>query len=153
MEVRAVKGMNDILPEEAARWQSIENTFRAHAELYGYGEIRTPLIEHTELFIRQIGETTDVVEKEMYSFERHGDALTVRPENTAGVARAYVEHTVHAREPVTRWYYLGSTFRGERPAKGRFRRFSQLGCELIGDPGPLSDAEMIELVDAFLRKR
>lgn len=152
MELRAVKGMNDILPGEVERWQALENAFRAHAELYGYAEARTPLLEHTALFARQIGETTDVVEKEMYSFQRHGDELTVRPEGTASLARAYVEHSVHAREPVTRWYYLGPMFRGERPAKGRYRQFHQIGTELYGDPGPFSDAELIEMLASFLRR-
>ncbi len=142
--------MNDILPDEAARWQKLESAFRTHVSRYGYDEVRTPIIEHTALFSRQMGETTDVVEKEMYSFERHENALTVRPEGTAGAARAYVEHHVHAREPVSRWYYLGPMFRGERPAKGRYRQFYQAGCELYGDPGPMADAEMIEMVYSYL---
>ena len=116
--LRAVRGMNDILPEEVVRWQRLEAAFRRHAELHGYAEVRTPLIEHTALFRRQVGETTDIVEKEMYSFERHGDDLTVRPEGTAGAARAYVEHQVATQEPVSRWYYLGPMFRGERPGEG-----------------------------------
>ncbi len=145
MKIRAVRGMNDILPEEARRWHRVEATFRRVAELYGYGEVRTPMIEDTALFVKQIGETTDVVEKEMYSFTRHDNALTVRPEGTAGAARAYVEHGIANKEPVTRWYYVGPMFRGERPAKGRYRQFYQAGCELYGDPGPVSDAEMIEL--------
>ncbi|WP_437720037.1 histidine--tRNA ligase [Sorangium sp. So ce861] len=152
MELRAVRGMNDILPEEVERWHKLEGAFRLHAELHGYAEVRTPLLESTELFQHQMGETTDVVEKEMYSFERHGDQLTVRPEGTAGAARAYVEHAVHAKEPVTRWYYLGPMFRGERPAKGRYRQFYQAGCELFGDPGPLCDAETIDLVATFLQR-
>src|SRR5262245_46700191 len=146
MELRAVRGMNDILPDEVVRWHRLEAAFRGHAELHGYAEVRTPLVEFTSLFARQIGESTDVVEKEMYSFEHHDDALTLRPEGTAGAARAYVEHQLASREPVSRWYYLGAMFRGERPAKGRYRQFYQSGCELYGDPGPLCDAEMIELV-------
>lgn len=138
--------MNDILPDEARNWHRVESVFRKTAELYGYGEVRTPIIEDTSLFVRQIGESSDVVEKEMYSFERHNDALTVRPEGTAGAARAYVEHGMWAKEPISRWYYLGPMFRGERPAKGRYRQFYQAGCELYGDPGPVCDAEMIELV-------
>lgn len=152
MELRAVRGMNDILPEEALRWQALEAAFRAHAELHGFAEIRTPALESTALFTRQIGETTDVVEKEMYTFERHSESLTLRPEGTAGAARAYVEHNVHAKEPVTRWYYLGPMFRGERPAKGRYRQFYQAGCEHFGDPGPLCDAEMIDFTASFLRR-
>lgn len=144
--------MNDILPEEAHRWHHLEAAFRAHAELHGYAEVRTPALEHTALFRRQIGETTDVVEKEMYSFDRHGEELTLRPEGTAGAARAYVEHGLQAKEPVTRWYYLGPMFRGERPAKGRYRQFYQAGCEHFGDAGPLADAEMIDFIASFLRK-
>ena len=144
--------MNDILPDEVVRWQRLEAAFRRHAELHGFAEVRTPLIEQTSLFRRQVGETTDIVEKEMYSFERHGDDLTVRPEGTPGAARAYVEHQVATKEPVTRWYYLGPMFRGERPAKGRYRQFFQAGCELYGDPGPLADAEMINLVCGFFRE-
>jgi histidyl-tRNA synthetase len=150
MELRAVKGMNDILPDEAARWQRLESAFRSHVSHYGYDEVRTPLLEQTALFTRQMGETTDVVEREMYSFVRHNDALTVRPEGTAGAARAYVEHHVHTREPVSRWFYLGPMFRGERPARGRYRQFYQAGCEVYGDPGPMVDAEMIEMVYAYL---
>jgi histidyl-tRNA synthetase len=153
MELRAVKGMNDILPDEAVRWQRLEAAFREHVRLHGYDEVRTPILESTALFQRQIGETTDVVEKEMYSFERHGDALTVRPEGTAGAARAYVEHKVHTKEPVSRWYYLGPMFRGERPAKGRYRQFYQAGCEVYGDPGPLADAEMIDMIFSLLTTR
>jgi histidyl-tRNA synthetase len=151
MQLTAVRGMNDILPEETARWQHLEDAFRRAAELHGYEEVRTPLIEQTALFAREIGETTDVVEKEMYSFERHGDRLTVRPEGTASAARAYVEHTVHAKQPVSRWYYLGPMFRGERPAKGRYRQFHQAGCEHYGDAGPLCDAEMVSFLVGFLQ--
>jgi len=144
--------MKDILPEQVVLWQRVEHEFRTVAERYGFREVRTPLIEHTELFVRQIGEGTDVVEKEMYSFERHSDRLTVRPEGTASAARAYVQHTVYAREPVTRWYYLGPMFRAERPAKGRYRQFFQAGCEHLGDPGPLCDAEMIEMTARLIER-
>ena len=151
MDLRAVRGMNDILPEEMGRWHRLEAAFRDSAELHGYAEVRTPLLELTTLFAREIGETTDVVEKEMYSFERHGELLTVRPEGTAGAARAYVEHGVHSKEPVSRWYYLGPMFRGERPAKGRYRQFYQAGCEIYGDAGPICDAELIDFLACFLR--
>jgi histidyl-tRNA synthetase len=144
--LRAVKGMNDILPDEIGRWHRLEKTFRATVELYRYEEVRPPLVEPTALFVRQIGEVTDIVEKEMYSFVHHDDELTLRPEGTAGVARAYVEHNVHAREPVSRWYYLGPMFRAERPQKGRYRQFYQAGCEVFGDPGPAIDAEMIDML-------
>jgi histidyl-tRNA synthetase len=137
--------MHDILPEQAVRWQWLEDRFRALVTRYGFGEVRTPLLEPTELFVRGIGEATDVVEKEMYSFDRHDDRLTVRPEGTASCVRAYVQHNVAGLEPVTRWYYVGPMFRAERPAKGRFRQFHQAGCEIYGDAGPLCDAELIAL--------
>ncbi len=143
--------MKDILPDQSARWQRLEQTFRDIVSRYGYGEVRTPLLEATELFVREIGEDTDVVAKEMYSFERHDDKLTVRPEGTAGAARAYVQHNVQAVEPVSRWYYLGPMFRAERPAKGRYRQFHQAGCEIYGDPGPGCDAEMIAMCSEVVR--
>jgi histidyl-tRNA synthetase len=143
--------MKDILPEQATRWQRLEQTFRSLVSRYGYGEVRTPLLEPTELFVREIGEDTDVVSKEMYSFERHEDRLTVRPEGTASAARAYVQHAVAAVEPVSRWYYLGPMFRAERPAKGRYRQFHQAGCEIYGDPGPACDAEMIDMCAELVR--
>lgn len=152
MKLRAVKGMHDILPDEIGRWHRLEAAFRAMASRHGYEEVRTPLCEPTSLFVRSIGEATDVVEKEMYSFQRHDDELTLRPEGTAGAARAYLEHTVHARQAVTRWYYLGPMFRGERPARGRQRQFHQAGCEIYGDAGPVADAEMIDMLVGFLRE-
>ncbi len=150
MKLRAVKGMHDILPDEIGRWHRLEAAFRAMASRHGYEEVRTPVCEPTPLFVRSIGEATDVVEKEMYSFRRHDDELTLRPEGTAGAARAYLEHTVHARQAVTRWSYLGPMFRGERPARGRQRQFHQAGCEIYGDPGPVCDAEMIDMLVGFL---
>jgi histidyl-tRNA synthetase len=150
MNLRAVKGMNDILPDEIDRWHRLEDTFRATAELCGYAEARTPVVEPTPLFVRSIGEVTDIVEKEMYSFERHGDPLTLRPEGTAGITRAYIEHNVQEREPVSRWYYLGPMFRAERPQKGRYRQFYQAGCEVFGEPGPSVDAEMIDMLAGFM---
>ena len=146
MKFRAVKGMNDILPQEVQRWQHLESTFRRTVESYGYKEVRTPVLEPTALFVRSIGETTDVVEKEMYSFQHHKEALTLRPEGTASAARAYVQHSVSGLEPVTAWYYLGPMFRAERPQRGRYRQFYQAGCELFGDAGPACDAEMIEML-------
>jgi histidyl-tRNA synthetase len=149
--LRAVRGMNDILPEESPRWQHVEGRYRALAARYGYGEARFPLLEPTALFVRSIGETTDIVEKEMYTFVDKGEhSLTLRPEGTASAVRAFVEHSAHAQKPVTKWFYLGPMFRRERPAKGRFRQFHQLGAELFGDPGPHCDAEMIDMVVAFL---
>jgi histidyl-tRNA synthetase len=147
--IRAVKGMNDVLPDEIGRWHRVERTFARTMSLHGFREVRTPYVEPTPLFARTVGETTDIVEKEMYSFEHHGDLLTLRPEGTAGAARAYVEHNVHAREPVTRWWYAGPMFRAERPQRGRYRQFYQLGAEVFGDEGPGCDAEVIDLLTQF----
>lgn len=149
--VKAVKGMNDILPAEIGRWHAVEGAFARAMQRLGYREIRTPYLEPTPLFVRTIGETTDVVEKEMYSFVHHNEPLTLRPEGTAGAVRAYVEHGVHNNEPVTRWYYLGPMFRAEKPQRGRYRQFYQLGAECLGDPGPGCDAEMIDALVGFLR--
>lgn len=151
MQYRAAKGMNDILPDEVRRWQALETAFRTTVERYGYGEVRTPLLEPTELFVRSVGETTDIVQKEMFTLDHHGDSLTLRPEGTASAARAYVEHAVQGREPLTRWYYLGAMFRAERPQRGRYRQFYQAGCEIFGDPGPACDAEMIDMLYRFFR--
>lgn len=150
--VRAVKGMNDILPAEIGRWHAIEAAFARTMQRLGYREIRTPYLEPTNLFVRTIGEETDVVQKEMYSFTHHDEPLTLRPEGTASAIRAYVEHSVHANEPVTRWYYGGPMFRAERPQRGRYRQFYQLGAECIGDPGPGCDAEMIDALVGFLQE-
>ena len=151
--LRAVKGMNDVLPEEMPRWHRVEDTFRRLTERYGYGEVRTPIVEPTQLFVRSIGEVTDIVEKEMYTFTDKGEqSLTMRPEGTASAVRAYVQHTVYAREAVTKWIYLGPMYRRERPAKGRYRQFYQLGAEVYGDPGPYVDAEIIEMLVSFLRE-
>jgi histidyl-tRNA synthetase len=148
--LRAVKGMNDVLPDEIGRWQRVERLYAETMSLHGFREIRTPYVEPTPLFVGAIGESTDVVEKEMYSFERHGEALTLRPEGTAGAARAYVEHSVQAKEPVTRWWYAGPMFRAERPQRGRYRQFYQVGAEVFGDEGPGADAEMIDMLVSFL---
>lgn len=144
--------MNDILPADMGRWHAIERAYARAMERLGYREVRTPYLEATPLFVRTIGEATDVVEKEMYSFVRHDEPLTLRPEGTAGAVRAYVEHGVHNTEPVTRWYYLGPMFRAERPQRGRYRQFYQLGAECLGDPGPGCDAELIDALVGFLRE-
>lgn len=150
--ISAVKGMNDLLPTDVARWRALESTIREVVRLHGYREIRVPVIEHTQLYVRSVGEGTDIVDKEMYSFVFHDEPMTVRPEGTAGVVRAYVEHGLHAKEPVSRLYYEGPMFRGERPARGRYRQFYQAGCEVFGDPGPLVDAEMIDMIVGLLRR-
>jgi histidyl-tRNA synthetase len=150
--LRAVKGMNDVLPEESARFQHIEQAYARTMNLHGFREVRTPYVEPTSLFVRAMGDTTDVVEKEMYSFQHHGDSLTLRPEGTAGAVRAYLEHAVSSREPVTRWWYAGPMFRAERPQRGRYRQFFQLGAEIFGDDGPGCDAEMITMLFELMRE-
>ena len=151
--LRAVKGMNDVLPEEISRWRRIEEAFWRIVQRHGYGEVRTPVVEPTALFVRSIGEATDIVEKEMYTFTDKGDhSLTLRPEGTASAARAYIQHSMQAREPVTKWAYLGPMFRRERPARGRYRQFWQAGVELYGDPGPFVDAEMIHMLVTLVKE-
>jgi histidyl-tRNA synthetase len=150
MQFRAVKGTFDVLPDEVGRWQRLEQAFRSTVELHGYSEIRTPVIELMDLFVRSVGETTEMVEKQMFTFPRSDEVIALRPEGTAGVARAYVGHSVNAREPVTRWYYIGPMFRAEQPQRGRYRQFHQAGCEIYGDAGPHSDAEMIDMLVGFL---
>lgn len=151
MSLRAVKGMKDILPDEISKWHRLETAFRQRVESYGFREVRFPIVEPTALFVRSIGETTDIVEKEMYTFTDRGEkSLTLRPEGTASAVRAYVQHSIQAKEPVTKWYYLGPMYRRERPAKGRYRQFYQAGIEVFGDPGPYVDAEVIDLVVGFI---
>lgn len=141
--LQAVRGMNDVLPERAALWQALEAAIREVLAEYGYQEIRLPLIERTELFSRSIGEVTDIVEKEMYTFpDRNGDSLALRPEGTAGCVRACVQHGL-LHNQVQRLWYAGSMFRYERPQKGRYRQFYQVGAEAFGLPGPDVDAELI----------
>lgn len=142
--LQAVRGMNDILPDEAAFWELFEDTIRSWLKAYGYRPIRMPIVEPTPLFKRAIGEVTDIVEKEMYSFidGLNGEALTLRPEGTAGCVRAVIEHNLAARQ-TQRLYYIGQMFRHERPQKGRYRQFHQVGVESFGIAGPDIDAEMI----------
>ncbi|WP_046111461.1 histidine--tRNA ligase [Aquincola tertiaricarbonis] len=149
----AVKGMNDLLPPESARWEWVEATLRSLMQRYGYQNVRTPIVEPTALFVRGLGEVTDIVEKEMYSFEDrlNGDQLTLRPEGTAGVVRAMNEHSF-LREGGRRLFYIGPMFRHERPQKGRYRQFHQAGVEVLGFPGPDVDAEIILLLRALWRE-
>ena len=150
--IQAVRGMNDILPAETPRWQAVEAVFRRLMAAYGYGEIRLPIVEKTELFKRSIGEVTDIVEKEMYTFEdRNGDSLTLRPEGTAGCVRAGIQHGL-LHNQVQRLWYLGPMFRHERPQKGRYRQFHQLGVEVFGLPGPDIDAELILITARLWRE-
>jgi histidyl-tRNA synthetase len=144
---RSLKGMPDLLPAESERWQAMESRLRKILSSFGYGEIRTPLLEETGLFARSIGTATDVVEKEMFTFsDQGGTSMTLRPENTAGVVRSYVENNLGHGHPLLKVYYLGPMFRHERPQKGRFRQFSQLGIEAIGSGHPMLDVEVIEVL-------
>jgi histidyl-tRNA synthetase len=150
MKISGVKGMNDILPAAVGRWQEIEAVAREVFALYGYGEVRTPVVEPYALFARGVGEATDIVNKEMYVFEDKGDdRLALRPENTAGTVRAFIEHGCHVEGP-QKWFYLGPMFRRERPQKGRYRQFHQIGCEAFGVAEPAIDAEQMALLDDFL---
>ncbi len=151
-QIQAIRGMHDILPEQSPLWQKVEGIIRDVLESYTYREIRLPIVEKTELFKRSIGEVTDIVEKEMYTFnDRNGDSLTLRPEGTAGCLRACMEHGV-LHNQVHRLWYCGPMFRHERPQKGRYRQFYQLGVETYGMAGPDVDAEVILLSDRLWRK-
>ena len=161
-KIRGVKGTRDVLPidtyvKDDDPWlrighlHLIEQAARELFPLYGYREARTPILERTELFVRGIGEVTDIVGKEMYTFDDHGDSVTMRPENTASLVRAYVEHNVNQLEPETKWFYIGPMFRRERQQRGRYRQFTQIGIEAFGSPGPRIDVEQIELLDRWLR--
>ncbi len=149
----AVKGMNDILPPDSARWEALEERVRALMRRYAYENIRTPIVEPTALFVRGLGEVTDIVEKEMYSFEDrlNGEHLTLRPENTAGLVRAVVEHNL-LYNGGKRLYYMGPMFRHERPQRGRYRQFYQVGAEAMGFAGPELDAELILMAHALWKE-
>ena len=149
--IRSIRGMNDLLPDVTPYWQAVEATLKSVLNGYGYQEIRFPIVEKTELFKRSIGEVTDIVEKEMYTFEdRNGDSLTLRPEGTAGCVRAAMENGL--LNQTQRLWYMGPMFRHERPQKGRYRQFHQVGVEAYGFDGPDIDAEMI-LMTARLWKQ
>ncbi len=153
MEIKAVRGFNDILPNEIGRWQFVEGIAREVFEGFGFSEIRIPILERTELFSRGIGEATDIVEKEMYTFsDRSGNSLTLRPEATASMARAYLEHQVYSYDPVAKLYCVGPMFRYERPQKGRYRQFYQIDVEVFGVGNPMVDAEVILMLVQFLRR-
>jgi histidyl-tRNA synthetase len=154
MKIPSVKGFHDVLPDQTVRWASLEASAREVFARYNFREIRPPIVERTDLFRRSIGETTDIVEKEMYTFEdRDGTLLTLRPEGTASVVRAYVEHALHVKEPVSKLFYLGPMFRRERPQRGRLRQFSQIGVEVLGRDDAAADAEVLlllyDLLSAF----
>ena len=147
MQVKAVRGTRDILPPSSAVWNHVETVARQVFRAYNYGEIRTPIFELTELFARGVGSDTDIVSKEMYTWDdRDGTSLTLRPECTASVIRACIEHRLDQLPGLKKFFYLGPMFRRERPQKGRFRQFSQIGAEVIGSESPVIDAELIELV-------
>jgi histidyl-tRNA synthetase len=150
MQFRAVKGTNDILPDEVRRWQRVEQTFRRTMDLGGFSEVRTPILEHKNLFVRSTGETSEVVEKQMFELTRGDETYVLRPEGTPGSARAYLNNSVQAQEPVSRWYYIGPMFRAEQPQRGRYRQFHQAGCELYGDASSTCDAELLDVLYGFL---
>lgn len=146
MAIKALKGFKDILPDEVRTWQWIEATARDIFHRFGFEEIKVPIVEKTELFARSIGEATDIVEKEMYSFtDRNGESITMRPEGTASVLRAFIEHGLHVRKPIQRLYTIGPMFRHERPQKGRLRQFHQMSVEVLGSQNPGVDAEVIAM--------
>ena len=148
-----IRGMNDVLPAEAEKWQYIETKARKVFDDYGFSEIKTPILEKTSLFTRSIGEDTDIVEKEMYTFpDRKGELLSMRPEGTASVVRAYVQHKMYVASSLTKLYYFGPMFRYERPQKGRNRQFYQIGAEAIGVSSPALDAEVISMLHIFFEQ-
>ena len=151
--MQALRGTQDILPKQVYKWNYIENMIRHLCALYGYGEIRTPMFEDTRLFLRGIGDTTDVVTKEMYTFsDRGGRSITLRPENTASVVRSFLEHKMYGDQQVQKVFYIGSMFRYDRPQAGRYREFHQFGVEILGAKSPIADAECIALAyDLFKR--
>jgi histidyl-tRNA synthetase len=147
VSISGIKGMNDILPTESHLWQELENAARTIFGTYGFAEIRVPVVEKTELFCRSIGETTDIVEKEMYTFEdKSGHSLTLRPEGTAPVMRSFIQNKLYAQDPVSKLYYIGPMFRYERPQKGRYRQFHQIGAEVIGVDDPKIDAQVLAML-------
>ena len=152
MLINGPRGTKDILPDTVAQWTHVEKVIRELCARYGYHEIRTPIFEHTELFLRGIGETTDVVEKEMYTFTDRGErSLTLRPENTASVVRSYLQNKLYAADALVKLFYIGSMFRYDRPQAGRYREFHQFGVEALGEASSAVDAEIIVLAVEFLR--
>ncbi len=151
MTIKAIKGTRDILPPETGLWNRVEALAREIFSLYQFAEIRTPIFEQTELFARGVGEETDIVSKEMYTFEDRDDkSLTLRPEGTAPVVRSYIEHNLVQEGRILKLYYLGPMFRRERPQKGRYRQFHQIGAEVLGSDHPAIEAEVLEMLQLFL---
>lgn len=153
MSIQAIKGVKDVLPADMPVWQHLESAARNIFENYGFSEIRVPVFEYTELFARSIGASTDIVEKEMYTFDdRDGKKLTLRPEGTAGVVRAFIEHKLYADNQLVKLYYLGPMFRHERPQKGRYRQFYQIGVESLGGTHPHVDIEILVMLFRLFEK-
>src|SRR5438046_3176674 len=151
--IRGVKGTRDLLPPETALWQHVEDEARRVFAAYNFQEIRTPILEHAALFARSVGADTDIVVKEMYTFEdREHESLTLRPEATASVVRAYIEHSLYNQGGIHKLYYMGPMFRRERPQKGRYRQFYQIGAEILGSDHPAIDAEVLEMLLLFLER-
>lgn len=151
--INLIRGFKDILPAETSMWQRVEKAAIEIFEAFGYGEIRIPIMEKTELFARSIGEATDIVEKEMYTFaDRKGDKLTLRPEATASVVRAYIQHKLYSADPVKKFYLVGPMFRRERPQKGRYRQFYQIDVEAFGIDSPYIDVQMIFMLDTLFKR-
>lgn len=150
--IQSITGTKDQFSPDIEKWQTLEEKARQIFELYSYSEIRTPLLEETSLFVRGIGTETGVVQKEMYTFDdKGGDSVTLRPEGTASVVRAYIQHHLHKQDPTTKLYYIGPMFRYERPQKGRLRQFHQIGAELFGPASPEADVEVITLLNQIIR--
>ncbi|MBF0121335.1 MAG: histidine--tRNA ligase [Desulfobacterales bacterium] len=151
--IQLIRGFKDILPDEVGLWQKIEHTACDVFEIFGFKEIRTPILESTDLFIRSIGENTDIVEKEMYTFpDRKGEMITLRPEATASVVRSYIQHKIYSYDPVQKFYTIGPMFRRERPQKGRYRQFYQINAEIFGISSPFIDSELIFLLMTIFAK-
>ena len=154
MAIKRPRGTQDFLPEQIVNWHYIEQHMREICKAYGFSEIRTPAFEDTKLFLRGIGETTDVVSKEMYTFSTGDDkeqSYTLRPENTASAVRAYLENKVYGKENLTKWFYMGSMFRHDKPQAGRYREFHQFGAEVLGSPSPVVDSEVICMIVQLLK--
>ena len=153
MKIQSIRGVKDILPDEIWKWQYIESVAHNIFPRYGFKEIRLPIFENTRLFSRSIGEATDIVEKEMYTFnDRGGDSITLRPEGTASVVRAYVQHKMYNPPSVLKMFYIGPMFRYERPQAGRLRQFNQIGVEAMGSPSPIVDVEVMTMLMEFFRE-